>query len=432
MKETDAPRRVLMIAFHFPPLAGSSGVQRTLRFVQHLPELGWQSIVLSAHARAYSATSTDLLSEIPPGTVIERAFALDTAQHLAVAGRYPSFLARPDRWCTWALGAIPAGLRLIREYRPEVIWSTYPIATAHLIAYHLHRLTGIPLVADFRDPMTHVGYPEDPAAWRAFRAIEGKTVRAASRVVMVTPSAQALYRDRYPDVPSDRFVLIENGYDEEAFSAAERAVEPTPLNHGCFTLLHSGIVYPSERDPRALFSALGRMRQDGRAGVESLRLRFRSPVHGDLLLRLARESNTADLVEVLPPVPYQDALQEMLRADGLMVMQASNCNEQVPAKMYEYLRARRPILGLADPLGDTGKVMLYAGVEHVARLEDEQQVEAALIRYLGDVPAGSFPTPLSAKVSEMSRRCRSQALATVFASASAALPAATRSVKLPC
>lgn len=415
------PRRVLMIAFHFPPLAGSSGVQRTLRFVQHLPSLGWQPIVLSAHPRAYVETSADLLAEIPPATVVDRAFALDSARHLALAGRYPGFLARPDRWCTWALGAIPAGLRLIRRYRPEIIWSTYPIASAHLIALRLHRLTGIPMVADFRDPMTHVGYPEEPATWRAYRDVEERAVRAAARVVMVTPSAQSLYRQRYPAVPAERFSLIENGYDEESFATAELEVDAAPLNPGCFTLLHSGIVYPSERDPRALFAALGRMRAAGRIGPGQLRIRFRAPVHGELLQRLAQETDTVELIEVLPPVPYRDALREMLRADGLLVMQAANCNEQVPAKLYEYFRARRPILGLADPVGDTARVMIDAGVAHVAKLEDTQQVEAALGRYLAEAPARGASMPaLTAQVAAMSRRARAQALAAVFAAESRA------------
>ena len=103
-------RRVLMIAFQFPPFAMSSGVQRTLRFVQHLPAHGWSPIVLSAHPRAYSAVSADLLKEVPPDTVVERAFALDAARHLSIAGRYPGFLARPDRWRSWAAGRRTRGI----------------------------------------------------------------------------------------------------------------------------------------------------------------------------------------------------------------------------------------------------------------------------------------------------------------------------------
>ena len=74
-----------MIAYHFPPLAGSSGIQRTLRFVQHLPSLGWQPLVLSADVRAYESTGDDLLADVPAGTVVRRPFMLDTVLRLASA-----------------------------------------------------------------------------------------------------------------------------------------------------------------------------------------------------------------------------------------------------------------------------------------------------------------------------------------------------------
>src|SRR4051794_35891220 len=82
-------KRVLMVAFHFPPSAGSSGIQRTLRFVQHLPALGWEPVVLTAHPRAHERTSNDLMDEVPSGVKVVRAFALDAARHLSIRGRYP-------------------------------------------------------------------------------------------------------------------------------------------------------------------------------------------------------------------------------------------------------------------------------------------------------------------------------------------------------
>jgi len=115
-----------MIAYHFPPLAGSSGIQRTLRFVQHLPKFGWEPLVLSADPRAYERTSDDLMAEVPDGIVVRRAFALDTARHLSIAGRYIGAMARPDRWVSWKLAAVKEGMRMIREFKPQAIWSTYP------------------------------------------------------------------------------------------------------------------------------------------------------------------------------------------------------------------------------------------------------------------------------------------------------------------
>ena len=300
---------------------------------------------------------------------------------------------------------------MIRKYRPDVIWSTYPIATAHHIALQLHRFSGIPWVADFRDPMAQEGYPEDPHVWKSFERIEQSVVRHASRMVFVTPSARSLYQARYPSVPQDHFAMIENGYDEESFVAAERDLVRTPLNKGRFTLLHSGIVYPSDRDPSALFDALGRMHRARQIDAKTLRIRFRAPVHVELLDQLAAKSGTSGLIEILPPIPYREALKEMMRADGLLVMQGANCNQQVPAKLYEYFRARRPILGLADPAGDTAGVMRAAGVDHVGLLEDSHQVELALGGFLLQVPSGSEPLPMASQLTNMSRRARAQALA---------------------
>lgn len=409
-----------MVAFQFPPFSMSSAVQRTLRFVQHLPAHGWQPLVLTADPRCYTATATDLLKEVPEGTVVRRAFGLDTARHLSIAGRYPEFLARPDRWMSWAMGAVPAGMKLIREYRPDVIWSTYPIASAHRIALKLHQLSGIPLVADFRDPMAQEGYPANPRTHQAFREIEEGLARNASTMVFVTPSALKTYRERFPAVSADHFALIENGFDEPAFAAAERELDPAPLVPGRLTLLHSGIVYPSERDPTALFQALGRLHQQGRIAADWLRLRFRAPVHEDLLRQLAASQGISEMIEVLPAVPYRDALREMLRADGLVVMQASNCNEQIPAKLYEYLRARRPILGLADPAGDTGRTLLSQGITDVARLEDTGRVEAALLAFLDRLRSGTVPLPAAEQVALLSRQGRAAQLAAVLERACAA------------
>jgi hypothetical protein len=130
------------------------------------------------------------------------------------------------------------------------------------------------------------------------------------------------------------------------------------------------------------------LRQSGKIAANNLRLRFRGPVHEELLRDLSRQTGTTDLIETLPPIPYRQALWEMMRADALLVMQGDNCNQQIPAKLYEYLRARRPILGLADPVGDTAGAMKAAGVRHIAKLEDADAVERTFAAFLEELVAG--------------------------------------------
>lgn len=409
-------KRILMIAYHFPPLAGSSGIQRTLRFVQHLPAHGWEPIVLSANPLAYERTSDDLLRDVPEGIIVSRAFALDTARHLSFKGRYIGGLARPDRWMSWKFDGIRKGMHLIRKYRPDVIWSTYPIATAHVIGAELCRRSGLPWVADFRDPMAQVGYPADPETYRQFVEIEKSAVEHAAVCLFTTPGAARVYRERYP-ASAQKISVLENGYDEQSFVQASCATgrESEPLNPGVFTFLHSGIVYPEERDPTHLFQALARLRQNHPEVVGKLKIRFRASVHDDLLHQLAKINDVEAFIEMMPPTGYSEALREMLRADGLLVMQAANCNDQIPAKIYEYLRAGKPILGLTDHAGDTAGLLRNAGCGPIADLADVDEIYDALQQFIrGEEIAVRLPNPHF--VSAASREGRTQLFASVLES----------------
>lgn len=405
-------KRLLMIAFHFPPLAGSSGIQRTLRFAKYLPKYGWEPLILTAHERAYERVSQDQMNEVASTTVVERAFALDTARHLAVRGRYPGFAARPDRWVSWWLGAVPAGLAMIRKYRPSALWSTYPIATAHMIGHSLQRLSGLPWIADFRDPMAQDGYPADPLTWRRFKTIEERALRKASCNVFVTAGAVRFYQKRYPDLPQERFAVIENGYDEEVFESLDTTKEPR--TSGILTLLHSGIVYPSERDPTQFFQALRNMLDNGSLQPTELRVRFRAAGHEAFLNRLADKCQVSELVELAPSIPYRDALKEMMSADGLLVLQASNCNDQIPAKLYEYLRCGRPIIALTDPDGDTADLMRRAGMTSIARLNSAAEIASELRQFLDAVKSRAAPKPDRPMVEAASRMHRTRELADVL------------------
>lgn len=395
-------RPVLLVAYHFPPLSGSSGLQRTLRFAQYLPEFGWKPIVLTVRPAAYEQIDVRSLAQVPADCEVVRTRCVDARRHLSIAGRYPTFAALPDRWASWRLWGVRAGLRLCRERGVRAIWSTYPIATAHRIGATLAQRTGLPWVADFRDPMAQQGYPADPRRWQAFKRIEEEAAARASKLVFVSPSALEMYRERYPATPSGRFVLLENGFDESSF---EGLATGTPEWHsGPPVLLHSGIVYPSERDPAAVFDALGRLVQTGRIAVGDFVIRFRAPVHEDLLRALARRHRVEAFVDIQPAIGYRDALREMISADALLVMQGANCNEQIPAKLYEYLRAGRPILGLADPAGDTGRTLAELGYPFVTPLESTEAIEGALPAFVAALRARSLPVAERAIVERYSRR----------------------------
>ncbi|MDR3368501.1 polysaccharide deacetylase family protein [Rhodoferax sp.] len=382
-------KRALMIAYHFPPQAGSSGILRTLNFVKHLPQYQWHPTVLTANARVYAEQSNDLVATIPARTRVLRAFALDASRHFAVGGKYLRTLALPDRWSTWWFGAVILGLREIRRQRPDIIWSTYPIATAHLIGGTLAGLTGIPWVADFRDPMVSSDYPSDKLQRKIWTRLEAYFLKKASACVFTTHRAAATYRQRYP-LAANKCHVIENGYDEEAFTGVQSSRFGTPSD--TLLLLHSGLIYPQDRNPSTLFEAIKTLIDEDKLERNRLCIRFRAPHHGEEVKAFAAAYGLEDIVDIAPPVPYQQAIAEMMGADLLLVFQGSNFNAQIPAKIYEYLRAQRPILAVLDPSGDTAvQLQQFDGI-YFGDIASAAHVQGALIDWL-DASDSTKPAP---------------------------------------
>lgn len=365
--------RLLMVAYHYPPAGFSSGVHRTLCFANDLLDQGWAPSVLTVTANAYPGTFAETRARIRPGVEVIPCPAFDSARALAIGGRYPRLAALPDRWASWLASGLVQGLRTIRRRRPRAIWSTYPIASAHLIGFWLHRLTGLPWIADFRDPMLDEHFPGHPWQRRCHGWIEARALRHASLAVFTTEATRRAFETRYPsgaDFPAARAVIA-NGYDAELFAPAV----DYRFDGGVVTLLHSGLLDPADRPPGPLLAALAEL---NREPGPPFRLRLRACGHDDQLRPLIAHSGLDEAAALLPPRSYPQAIAEMRRSDLLLLIQGASCPHQVPAKLYEYLRAGRPILGLCDPDSETARVLREAGVETLASPEDRQGIRAAL------------------------------------------------------
>lgn len=382
-------RRLLVVAYHFPPVRVSSGIQRTLKFCTYLRDHGWDPLVLTISPTAYEVSSPDQLKEIPDDVVVERAFGLDTSRHLSFRGKYSNFMAQPDRWISWWPAAVWTGMRMIDKYQPDAIFSTFPIATAHLIGLSLSKRSRLPWVADFRDAMIEEGYPQDPLTWKVQRRLEVATVKQCARAVFTAQPTRDMYAERYPEVPNSKWAVIENGFDEDNFLDAETGLELIPLGKpGQLTLVHSGILYPKERDPRAFFAALSKLKIAGKINGDQLQIVLRATGSDDLYRSQLVALNLQDIVRLEPPIAYREALREMLRADALLLFQGSVCDHQVPAKIYEYYRAARPILALVGPEGISATMLREAGVEDQANMADAQQIADAISVFLDKLRNG--------------------------------------------
>jgi glycosyltransferase involved in cell wall biosynthesis len=272
-------------------------------------------------------------------------------------------LAIPDRWIGWWPWAVAAGHRVIKDQPVDLIYSTSPHATAHLIGWSLSRRAGIPWVADFRDPW-YEEPPEPGTSWlahRAARRLERLVVRRADRIVASTTRLRDTLAARYPAESTEKFVAIPNGYDEDDFSGG---VGPSKAPSDELLIVHAGSINANFRDPRPLLEAVRLAAQTGL--VDLARVRFRFLGGGPFgesqeMKRAVEHAGLTARAEFLPRVSYEAALAELGKAGVLLLLQASTDTvDLVPAKLFEYLRAGRPVLAVV-PDGATAEVLRDTG-----------------------------------------------------------------------
>jgi glycosyltransferase involved in cell wall biosynthesis len=344
-------KSILLVAFHYPPEGGSSGVLRTLKFTKYLPRHGWVPHVLTLRESFYRVRDDALVRDIPPEAVVHRTFALDTSRHLAIRRRYPAWLTVPDRFLSWLPFGVARGLRVIRAGGVRCLYSTCPQPTAHLIGLALKSLTGLPWVADFRDPWIEEDGPQAARSLRhrVDRRLERAVVQGADRIVVTTSYLRDDFLRRYPRLDPAKIQVIYNGYDEGDVAP----LPPPTQKRERFEMLHAGLVTAAYRDPTPVLQAVSSLIAQGRLDRGRVRIVFlgggKYPASPEFAAGV-RRLGLQDVVEVAGRVSHAEALERTREADCLLLLQASeDTRALIPAKAFEYLRAGRPILALAKP-----------------------------------------------------------------------------------
>jgi hypothetical protein len=146
-----------------------------------------------------------------------------------------------------------------------------------------------------------------------------------------------------------------------------------------------------------------------------LQIILRATGHEELFKPMLAKYDIQEIVTLAPGVGYRDALREVMAADGLLVLQAANCNHQIPAKIYEYFRSRRPIFAMTDKDGDTARTLMDAGIDAIAPLDDAATIARCLEQFLGQLRDGTASRASEDAISKSSREYASEILAGIFA-----------------
>ena len=401
-------KRLLVLAYFFPPIGGG-GCQRTLKLVRYLEPLGWTSTVVTARDPDYWILDPTLLQEVPQSTEVIRAHGMTSHRLLRLltgggvaverrqGGRDPrsfqrlrklqSWLVIPDGYLPWAREAERAAVRRIEAGGVDVIWTTSSPESAHLAGKGLKRRFGLPWVADFRDPWVGRVTYAPPTSWHdgRHRALERAVVEAADRVTLVSEAMVALYRERYPGVPPERFVYVPNGVDSDDWRRADRlaptaaSVEEADRDRGRFVLLHAGQL-AHRPTARTLLAAARRVIEADPSAAGAIRLRFLGG-NEELLPDDLKDPLLQGIVELKPSRPHLEALAAMRRAGALVLLGHGGEADSLlyTGKIYEYLTSGRPVLGILDP-GPGADLLRASGAGPVCLARDEGAAAEAIGR----------------------------------------------------
>jgi glycosyltransferase involved in cell wall biosynthesis len=351
LSKTYKTRKVLMIAYYFPPI-GLSGVQRTLKFVKYLPKYGWQPIVLTTGITNYYAFDNTLLDEIKDNAIIYRTekdpFNIKNKQNNDVV-EFPSAFKQklgrlflqsifiPDSRSRWKKYALELGEKIIAEH-PDIklIYATAPPFTDFLVAKELSQKHSIPFIIDYRDLWTdnpQYFFPT-PFHKRKHRNLEQNILMTASKSIVITRQMKEKIISKYRFVKHQDIAIIPHGFDKEDFGL-QNIEKPNKL-----VITHSGI-FPDDRTPKYFLDAVSKFLKSNPNAKNKIELRFiglLTKQHKKLIHKYQLETNSV----ITGYLPHKESVKQIMSSDVLWLMLTNNI--ETPGKFFEYIGSKKPLL----------------------------------------------------------------------------------------
>ncbi len=374
-----AAERLLMVAYYFPP-ENSIGALRPERLRKYLSRLGAEVAVVARFMPELPPPPPFVTRVPPPGPPRRASVVLQRLQAW--------FLPYDDRlpWVPDALAAAEAGLA---AQPGQVVFTTHPPVATHLVGLVLKLRHGVPWIADFRDPL--VGNPLRSGARGAVidTVMEQLIFRNADAVIANTDRVREAWQRRHP-AQAGKIHLLWNGFDPEDGLAA-KPVSPRARRH----IAHIGTIYGG-RTPGPLIAALARLIAAGRIAPDALQLRLLGPIENAALADVADDVAALaarDCIRIDDRrAPREEANAEMLDADFLLLLDMTNDRHeslQLPAKMFDYVRACRPILAFTRPGSVIRSVMAECAIPGtcIDPAAPPAEIDAAVADFLAIPPA---------------------------------------------
>ncbi|HTR80314.1 MAG TPA: glycosyltransferase [Bacteroidota bacterium] len=399
-------KKVLIITYYFPP-SGGPGVQRVLKFAKYLPQFGWEPVVLTVKDGDYPARDESLLKEIPSSLKVYRTSILEPYNfYRKITGKRPGTAVDvdnipkkgekkklselvaefvratffiPDARAGWLLNAAREAKKIIEKEQIEAIYSSSPPYTCAVIARNVHRSSGIPWIAGFRDPWT--GFLSTPERWSLPRKLDAYLERScfeeATRVEVAWRGILFDLKKKYPEIPADKVAHLPNGFDSADFPAV------VYKKNEKFTVTYTGSMY-GVRNPRTFLQAVSNLLRANRIDPSKIRLKFIGRFGGEIV-EMFREPTVAPIIETIPYLPHNESIAHLMTSDALLLIvdEYAGGEEIVPGKVFEYIGAGRPIMAIAHE-GAVAELLRSTRTGLVASNDDVPAIERVFLEYYTD------------------------------------------------
>lgn len=417
--------KFLLITYYWPP-SGGAGVQRWVKFSKYIREFGWEPVVYTPANPEYPVIDESLVKDIPADLKVikrpiwepynlfkwftgkkkkERIYSgfinekgrQTLIQKIAIFIRGNFFI--PDARMFWIYPSVKFLKKYLKENQVDAIVSNGPPHSMHMIALRLKEIfPDLPWIADFRDPWTKIDFYEQLrlTSWgnRRHHRMEQKVLQKADRVVTVSPSWAEDFRALSG---RDDIQVISNGYDPADFKPS------TVFNSEHFSICHFGSMN-RDRNPEVLWKALRELLHE----IPELKKKLRLKLFGQTdfgVIQSAESYGLGDYIVRQNFIPHSKAVEEMHQAYLLLlpINNTLNQNGVVPGKLFEYIGAGRPILGIGPTSADASEIIKANSCGVMVDYQDINTMKEVILIYFQDFVSGKSNV-MSEILSTYSRR----------------------------
>lgn len=391
-------KKVLIITYYWPP-AGGPGVQRLLKFAKYLPEFGWDPIILTVANGEYPAIDESLAKDIPEGCKVYKTKAFEPTtfyrkftgmkqdEKIPVANlaqkniswkkklsnwvRLNFFV--PDAKIGWIPYAVSQGKQIIKKEQPDIIFSSSPPPTVHLIAKKLAKWSGLKWVADFRDPWTDIyhydGANRNPLTLKYDRNLEKKVLQKASKLTTVSKSVHDLLQ-RKTNVEIE---VISNGFDEADFPIK---VDSNPES---FIITYAGKMN-AQQNPENLWRVLSSLKDTETGFAKHLKIVLIGNIE-EIVINQIRAYNLINHLET-PGYVAHNKLPVYFNNSQVLLLVIPNTKKNkgiITGKMFEYLATSKFIFGIGPEHGDAAEILSKTNAGRMFDFENESGIRNEIL-----------------------------------------------------